>query len=89
LRLTPHRSEGPHHAIRTRAWSEHAADFVGRLDERGFEVVDSTHHNLAQAAEWGFTHREGKLLIEKIAEAEVVVARISRPTWFDRRVWRL
>jgi hypothetical protein len=81
--------EGPHHSIRTSAWDEHAANFVGHLDEPEFEIVDSTHHRLAQGAEWGFTYTEGKRLIEKIAEAGAVVGRFAKPTWFDRHVWRL
>jgi hypothetical protein len=81
--------EGPHHALQTGTWDVHAADFVARLDEKAFELVDYAYDHLAQAADWGFTYRDGKRIIEEIAKAEAIITPFSKPTWFDRHIWRL
>jgi hypothetical protein len=80
--------EGPHRAIRTDAWDEHAADLVGRLGDT-FERAEHIHHHLAQAAEWGFTANEGRNLPTDIDALVRDLESLRRPTWFDRHIWRL
>lgn len=78
--------EGPHASIRTSAWEEHAADFVGLLDQPPFELVDKLHDDLAWASELGFTRKEGGHLIDRIGVVEKVLEPLSRPAWIDRHV---
>ena len=85
----PSWKEGPHHGIRTGAWDANAAHFVARLDGDTFRDLDHAETELARAAEWGFTHRGGQRLLRDVAEAYGIVQPFSRPTWFDRHVWRL
>lgn len=78
--------EGPHSEIRTSAWDAHAADFVGLLDQRLFDLVDLTHTRLVEASDWGFTQNEVKRLIAQADETLKAIEPVTRPTWVDRHV---
>jgi hypothetical protein len=81
---------GPHPEIKGDAWLTLAAEFVGALNEADFDLVDRTAADLRSAGDQGFTiDSDFNKMRAAITASEQILGPLTKPTWFDRHVWRL
>lgn len=82
---------GPHPKISADAWFANAAEFVGVLNEYNFKLVEHDAHAVQSAGEYGFLigDDDAAYLRAEIDRAKAILEPLTKPTWFDRHVWRL
>lgn len=81
---------GPHPKISGDAWLAHAAEFVGALNAADFDLVEGAAAGLREAGEFGFMiDYDANQLRAAITRAEQILEPLTKPTRFDRHVWRL
>jgi hypothetical protein len=82
---------GPHPKISADAWFANAAEFVGALDDDTFGLVEHDAHAVQSAGEYGFLigDDDAAYLRGEIDRAKGILEPLTKPTWFDRHVWRL
>ena len=65
-------------------------EFVGVLNEADFDLVDRAAADLRSAGDEGFTiDYNANQMRAAISRSEQILGPLTKPTWFDRQVWRL